>query len=158
MKKSFFKKTSKSIAIGKYFTERIDIVIYYKVIGEELMLSNCAEGSWEPLRLLGDQICQSLRKSTPSIHWKDCCWSWSSSPLATGVESQLTGKDPAAGKDWGLDEKRVTEHETVGWHQRLHGHEFEQIWEIVEGREARGAAVCMELRRVRHDLVTENQL
>ena len=45
MKKSFFKKTSKSIAIGKYFTERIDIVIYYKVIGEELMLSNCAEGS-----------------------------------------------------------------------------------------------------------------
>ena len=30
-----------------------------------------------------------------------------------GVKSWLTGKDPDAGKDWGQDEKRVTEDEMV---------------------------------------------
>ena len=42
------------------------------------------------------------------------------------VKSQLTGKDPAAGKDWGQEEKGVTEDELVGWHHWLNGHEFEQ--------------------------------
>ena len=38
----------------------------------------------------------------------------------------LFGKDPDAGKDWKQEEKQVTEDETVGWHHRLDGHEFEQ--------------------------------
>ena len=42
------------------------------------------------------------------------------------VKSQLTGKDPDAGKDWGPEEKGMTEDETVGWHHQLNGHEFEQ--------------------------------
>ena len=42
------------------------------------------------------------------------------------TKSQLTGKDPDAGKDWGQEEKRVTEDEMVGWHYWLSGHEFEQ--------------------------------
>jgi len=29
----------------------------------------------------------------------------------------------------------------VGWHQSLNGHEFEQLSEVVKGREAWGAAV-----------------
>ena len=41
------------------------------------------------------------------------------------AKSQLTGKDPHAGKDWG-QEKRVTEDEMVGWHYWLNGHDFEQ--------------------------------
>ena len=40
--------------------------------------------------------------------------------------SAAFGKDPEAGKDWGQEEKRVTEDETVGWHRWLNGHEFEQ--------------------------------
>ena len=32
---------------------------------------------------LQDQISESWRKSTLNIHWKDWCWSWSSSTLAT---------------------------------------------------------------------------
>ena len=36
----------------------------------------------------------------------------------------LTGKDPDAGKDWGQEEKGMTEDEMVGWHHRLHGPEF----------------------------------
>ena len=33
------------------------------------------------------------------------------------------GKDPDAGKDWGQEEKRVTEDEMVEWHYWLNGHE-----------------------------------
>ena len=42
------------------------------------------------------------------------------------VKSQLIGKDPDAGKDWGQKEKEVTEDEMVGWHHWLNGHEFGQ--------------------------------
>ena len=42
------------------------------------------------------------------------------------VKCGLTGKDPDTGKDWGQEEKRVTEKERVGWHHRLNGREFEQ--------------------------------
>ena len=38
----------------------------------------------------------------------------------------LIWKDPDAGKDWGQEEKGMTEDETVGWHRWLDGHEFEQ--------------------------------
>ena len=40
-------------------------------------------------------------------------------------KSQLTEKDPDAGKDQGQEEKGMTEDEMVGWHHRLNGHEFE---------------------------------
>ena len=35
------------------------------------------------------------------------------------VKSQLIGKDPDAGKDWGQEEKRAAEDEMVGWHHWL---------------------------------------
>ena len=36
-----------------------------------------------------------------------------------GAKSWLIGKDPDAGKDWGQDEKGITEDEMVGWHHQL---------------------------------------
>ena len=42
-------------------------------------------------------------------------------------KSQLIGKDPDSGKEWGQEEKRVTEDEMAGWHHWLSGHEFEQL-------------------------------
>ena len=64
------------------------------------------------------------KKSTLNIHWKD--WYWSSNSWPPDADSQLTGKDPDAGKDWGQEEKGVTEDEMVGWHHWLNGHELEQ--------------------------------
>ena len=57
------------------------------------------------------------------------------------VKNWLTGKDPDAGKEWGQEEKGMTEDETVGWHHWLNGHGFEQAWEMVKDREAWRAAV-----------------
>ena len=38
------------------------------------------------------------------------------------AKSQLTGKHPDAGKDWGQEEKGGAEDEMVGWHHWLNGH------------------------------------
>ena len=40
------------------------------------------------------------------------------------VKSWLIGKDPDAGKEWGQEEKGMTEDEMAGWHHRLYGHGF----------------------------------
>ena len=57
------------------------------------------------------------------------------------MKSWLIGKDPDAGKDWGQEEKGVTEDEMVGWHHLLNGHEFNQTLGDSEGQEAWLAAV-----------------
>ena len=54
-------------------------------------------------------------------------------------KSWLVGKDLDAGKDWGQEEKGVTEDELVGWHHQLHGHECKQTLGDSEGQ---GSLVC----------------
>ena len=49
-------------------------------------------------------------------------------------KSQLTGKDSDAGKDWGQEEKGVTEDEIVGGHHPPSGHDFEQTLRDSEGQ------------------------
>ena len=38
---------------------------------------------------------------------------------------EFIGKDSDARRDWGQEEKGMTEDETAGWHHRLDGREFE---------------------------------
>ena len=40
------------------------------------------------------------------------------------AENWLIWKDPDSGKDWGQEEKGMTEDEMVGWHHRVNGHGF----------------------------------
>ena len=58
------------------------------------------------------------------------------------VKSQLIGKDPDAGKDWGLEEKGTTDNDMLGWNHWLNGHEFEQTLENSVGEE--GLACCSQ--------------
>ena len=51
----------------------------------------------------------------------------------------LIWKDPDARKDWGQEEKGMTEDEMVGWHYQLDWHEFEQVLGVVDGQ---GSLVC----------------
>ena len=76
-----------------------------------------------------------LKEINPEYSLEDWCWSWSSNTLATWYEElSHWGKkkkkqqkaNPDAGKDWGQEEKGVTEDEMGGWHCQLNGHEFEQ--------------------------------
>ena len=56
------------------------------------------------------------------------------------AESWLIWKDPDAGKDWGQEEKGMTEDEMVGWHHRLNGHGFG--WTPGVGDGQGGLACC----------------
>ena len=55
-------------------------------------------------------------------------------------KSWLIGKDPDAGKDWGQEEKGMTEDEMVGWHHQLNGHGFG--WTLGVGDGQGGLACC----------------
>ena len=105
------------------------------------MLLNCGVGddSWESPGLQGDQSSQSKRKLVLNIHWKNQCWSWSSNTCPPDVKSWVIGKDPDTGKDWGQEEKGMTEDEMVGWHHWLNAHEFEQTLGDGEGQ---GSLAC----------------
>ena len=59
-------------------------------------------------------------------------------PWPPDAKSQLTGKDPDAGKDW--RQKRVTEDEMVGWHHQFNGHELGQT--LGDGKGQEGLACC----------------
>ena len=50
------------------------------------------------------------------------------------VKNWLIGKDSDAGKDWRQEEKGTTEHEMLGWHHRLDGHEFERAPGVGDGQ------------------------
>ena len=72
------------------------------------------------------------------------------------AKSQLTGKDPDAGKNWGQEEKGTTEDEMVGWHHQLNRYGFEQT--LGDGEGQRSLACCSPWgHKVRHDLVTEQR-
>ena len=57
------------------------------------------------------------------------------------AKSWLIGKDPDAGKDWGQEEKGMTEDETARWHHQLNGREFEWTTGMVMDREAWRAGI-----------------
>ena len=50
------------------------------------------------------------------------------------------GKDSDAGRDWGQEEKGMTEDEMAGWHHQLNGHEFD--WTPGDGGGQGGLMCC----------------
>ena len=63
------------------------------------------------------------------------------------AKTWLIGKDSDTGRDWGQEEKGMTEDEMAGWHHRLNGRQFEcdvslsELRELVMDREAWYAAI-----------------
>ena len=100
----------------------------------------------QPVHTKGDQswlfIGRSDAEAEIPILWPPHAKSW------------LIGKDFDAGRDWGQEEKRMTEYEMAGWHHWLDEHE--SGWTPGVGDEQGGLACCDSWgRRVRHDWATE---
>ena len=105
----------------------VRVGLWRKLSAKELMLLNCGVGedSWESLGLQGyptsppkgDQswviIGRTDAEPETPILWPPHSKSW------------LIGKDPDAGRDWGQEEKGMTEDEMAGWPHQLDGHGFE---------------------------------
>ena len=53
-----------------------------------------------------------------------------------GAKNQLIGKELDSRKEWGQEEKRVTENEMVGWHHGFNEYEFDQTLGDSKGHES----------------------
>ena len=73
------------------------------------------------------------------------------------AKSQLTGKDPDAGKDWRQEKQGVTEDDMGSWYHWLNGQELEQTLGDSEKTGKLGVLQVLGSQRVRHNLATEQQ-
>ena len=71
------------------------------------------------------------------------------------VKSWLIGKDPDAEKDWGQEEKGMTEDEMVGWHHQLNRHQFGSALGSWWWTGRPGMLQSVGSQRVWHNWVTE---
>ena len=70
--------------------------------------------------------CKEIKPVHPKGNWP---WIFigrtdAETPVLPLIWRTDSGKNPDAGKDWGQEEKGMTEDEMVGWHHRLDGHGF----------------------------------
>ena len=114
----------------------VRVGLWRKLSTEELMVLNCGVGedSWESLGLQGDPTSpfwdffgRNDAKAETPVLWPPHEKSW------------LFGKDFDAGRDWGQEEKGMTEDEMAGWHHRLDGCGFEWTPGVGDGQ---GGLVC----------------
>ena len=68
------------------------------------------------------------------------------------AKSWLIGKDSDAGRDWGQEEKGMTEDERAGWHHWLDGHESEWTPGVGDGQ---GGLACCDSRGRKESDMTE---
>ena len=136
----------------------VRVGLWRKLSAEELMLLNCGVGedSWEFLGLQGDPT--SLSKGNQSWIFIGRTDAEVETPILwpPDVKIWLIWKDPDAGKDWGQEEKGMTEDGMVGWYHQLNGHGFG--WTPGVGDGQGGLAFMLQSmgsQRVRHDWATE---
>ena len=67
-------------------------------------------------------------------------------------KSWLIGKDSDAGRDWGKEEKGMTEDEMAGWHHWLDGRESQWTPGVGDGQ---GGLACCDSRRHKESDTTE---
>ena len=86
----------------------------------------------QPVQSEGDQpwdfVGRNDAKAEAPVLWRPHAKSW------------LIGKDSDAGRDWGQEEKGMTEDEMAGWHHGLDGRESE--WTPGDGDGQGGLACC----------------
>ena len=132
----------------------VSVGLWRKLSAEELMLLNCGVGE-DSLESPGLQDQTSPPKGDQSWVFIGKTDAEAETPIlwSPHEKSWLIGKDPDAGRDWGQEEKGMTENEMAGWHHWLDTHEFGWTPGVHDGQG--GLAWFMGLQRVRHNWATE---
>ena len=73
-------------------------------------------------------------RSILKVHWKDWCWSWNSSTLATSCKELTHLKKPWCWQRLKVGGGGGAEDGMDGWHHRLDEHEFEQALGVADGQ------------------------
>jgi len=156
---SKFSKSNKNSRLWffKWSCMDVRVGLWRRLTAEELMLLNCSVGedSWDSLGLQGGPTSPFWSRSVLGVHWKDWCWGWNSSTLATSREELTHWKRPWCWKGLGAGgegDDRVWD----GWMASL----TRWTWVWVKsgswwwtGRP--GVLQFMRLHRVGHDWVTQ---
>ena len=99
---------------------------FWTVVLEKTLESPLACKEIQPVHSEGDQpwdfFGRDDAKAEAPVLWTPHAKSW------------LTGKDPDAGRDWGQEEKGMTQDEMVGWHHGLDGRESEWTPGVGDGQ------------------------
>ena len=108
----------------------------------ELMLLNygVGEDSWESPGLQGDPTSPFWRRSTINFFGRNDAKAETPILWPPHVKSWLIGKDSDGGRDWGQEEKGMTEDEMAGWQYGLDGRESE--WTPGDGDGQWGPECC----------------
>ena len=118
---------------------------FWTVVLEKTLESPLDSKEIQPVHSKGDQswvfIGRTYVEVETPILWPPHATSW------------LTGKDPDAGKDWGQEEKGMTEDKMVGWHRWLNGHGFG--WTLGVGDGQGGLACCSSWGRKESDMTEQ---
>ena len=121
----------------------VRVGLWIRLSTEELMLLNCGVGedSWESLWLQGDPT---------SPFWRNQPWDFfgrndtkAETPLlwVPHAKSWFIEKDSDVVRDWGQEEKGMTEDEMAGWHHWLDGCESEWTPGVGDGQ---GGLMCCD--------------
>ena len=114
------------------FRRKLENWCFWTAVLEKTLESPLDCKEIQPVHPKGDQswvfFGRSDAKAETPILWPPDAKSW------------LIWKDPDAGKDWGQEEKGMTEGEMVEWHHRLNRHEFGYTSGVGDGQG--GLACC----------------
>ena len=69
--------------------------------------------------------------------------------LVSAVQESESAMCTFTGRDWGQEEREMTEDEMAGWHHQLNGHEFGCTLGVGDGQ--RGLACCSSRGRKESD-------
>ena len=121
----------------------VRVGLWRRLSTQELMRLNCGfgEDSWESLGLQGDPASPFWRRSALGFFGRNDAKAEAPVLWPPHAKSWLIGKDSDAWRDWGQEEKGMTEDEMAGWHHGLDGRESEWTPEMVMDREAWCAAI-----------------